>query len=339
MPTQETKAPPRQPTSLASMIIPALISGGTQLVGSAIRSRGAQRAAETQAEAAESASQRATQLYQDIYGQQRADIAPWRAAGEEALGDISRLTRPEGEMDLPFGREDFEADPGYQFRLEEGQKALERSAAARGGVLSGRSAKEAVRYGQGLGAQEYGAAFNRFQAERSSRFNRLANIAGIGQAATGLQAQATGQYGAMAGPSAERGILEAGVARAGGQAGTAGIWGQAAAGLGSNIANALMLRQIMNMDIGEERKLNEGEISTDKYSFGSERIPITKQVPDPVGGWANFLQQVVGEIGGEVPYDPKWFTGSDDLSGRLGGYPFNRRDEDHGQGLYNMIRF
>ena len=218
---------------LASILIPSLISGGAALAGGALRARGASRAAETQAVAAEQAAERASQMYGDIYQQQREDIAPWREAGEAALEELTDVTQP--EMAQPFTREDFEADPGYQFRLEEGQKALERSAAARGGVLSGRAAKEAARFGQALGAQEYGAAFNRFQADRAARFNRLASLAGIGQAATGLQAQATGQYGAMAGPSAERGILESGVARAGGQAASGGIWGPAVSGIGSNL--------------------------------------------------------------------------------------------------------
>jgi hypothetical protein len=224
-------------------------------------------------------------LYGDIYQQQREDIAPWREAGEEALGELTGLVQP--EMERPFAREDFEADPGYQFRLEEGQKALERSAAARGGVLSGRSAKEAVRYGQGLGAQEYGAAFNRFQAERTGRFNRLASLAGIGQTATGLQAQATGQYGAMAGSSAERGILESGVARAGGQAASGGIWGPAVAGIGSNLQGAIMMRDILDRFEPTRQRLNEGEISPGRYSFEPRVVQSTAPIEESSNRFAN----------------------------------------------------
>jgi hypothetical protein len=271
--------------ALASILIPSLISGGAALAGGALRARGASRAAETQAVAAERAAERASQLYGDIYQQQREDIAPWREAGEEALGELTGLVQP--EMERPFAREDFEADPGYQFRLEEGQKALERSAAARGGVLSGRSAKEAVRYGQGLGAQEYGAAFNRFQAERTGRFNRLASLAGIGQTATGLQAQATGQYGAMAGSSAERGILESGVARAGGQAASGGIWGPAVAGIGSNLQGAIMMRDILDRFEPTRQRLNEGEISPGRYSFEPRVVQSTAPIEESSNRFAN----------------------------------------------------
>ena len=68
----------------------------------------------------------------------------------------------------------FQADPGYGFRLSEGLKALERSAAARGGLMSGGTGKALQRYGQDLASQEYGNAFRRFQEERAAR-------AGLGQ--------------------------------------------------------------------------------------------------------------------------------------------------------------
>jgi hypothetical protein len=68
----------------------------------------------------------------------------------------------------------FEADPGYGFRLSEGLKALERSAAARGGLMSGGAGKALQRYGQDLASQEYGNAFQRFQQDRAAR-------AGLGQ--------------------------------------------------------------------------------------------------------------------------------------------------------------
>lgn len=67
----------------------------------------------------------------------------------------------------------LENTPGYQFRMEQGNKALERSAAARGGLLSGRQLMAQQRFGQGLASDEYG-----------NQWNRLASLAGIGQTAT-----------------------------------------------------------------------------------------------------------------------------------------------------------
>jgi hypothetical protein len=84
----------------------------------------------------------------------------------------------------------FQQDPGYAFRMSEGMKALERSAAARGGLLSGGMLKGAQRYGQDLASQEYMNAFNRYQAERNARLNPLQSLAGIGQTATNQLGQA-----------------------------------------------------------------------------------------------------------------------------------------------------
>jgi hypothetical protein len=67
----------------------------------------------------------------------------------------------------------FQETPGYQFQMDEGQKAIERAAAARGLRLSSGTLKEADRYSQGLASQEYG-----------NYYNRLAGLAGVGQSAT-----------------------------------------------------------------------------------------------------------------------------------------------------------
>jgi hypothetical protein len=75
----------------------------------------------------------------------------------------------------------FQQDPGYAFRLKEGQQALDRSAAARGGLISGGALKAAARYGQEMGSQEYTNAFNRYQAERQARLNPLQSLTGMSQ--------------------------------------------------------------------------------------------------------------------------------------------------------------
>jgi hypothetical protein len=80
-----------------------------------------------------------------------------------------------------FDVDQFKADPGYAFRLSEGQKALERSAAARGGLLSGGAGKNLLRFGQEMGSQEYTNAFNRYQTERAARLNPLQSLTGMGQ--------------------------------------------------------------------------------------------------------------------------------------------------------------
>lgn len=78
--------------------------------------------------------------------------------------------------------------PGYQFRMNEGMRALEGSAAARGGVLSGKFIRGATRYGQDYASNEYNRRFNQLQALQSG-----------GQAAAGNTQAAGSQYGATAG--------------------------------------------------------------------------------------------------------------------------------------------
>jgi hypothetical protein len=95
----------------------------------------------------------------------------------------------------PFGMEQFQQDPGYGFRLKEGLRALESSAAARGGLLSGNQMRGVTRFGQELGSQEYTNAFNRYQAERAARLNPLQSLAGMGQTTATTLANQAGQYG------------------------------------------------------------------------------------------------------------------------------------------------
>lgn len=57
--------------------------------------------------------------------------------------------------------EDAYNEPGYQFRVNAGNQALERSAAARGVLRTGGTLKDLVEYGQNFAAQEYGQVFNR----------------------------------------------------------------------------------------------------------------------------------------------------------------------------------
>jgi len=91
-----------------------------------------------------------------------------------------------------FGAADFQADPGYAFRLSEGMKALDRTAASRGGLLSGATLKGAQRYGSDLASQEYGNAYNRFQANRATQSQEYQNAFNRYQAERAAQEQGYG---------------------------------------------------------------------------------------------------------------------------------------------------
>jgi hypothetical protein len=157
---------------------------GSVVASAAIGSMAANKAASAQ----EGASRRAVAGQERMFERQVELQEPWRKAGEEALNKLIPLATEY----TPFGMDQFTADPGYAFRLSEGQKALERSAAARGGLLSGAAMKGATRFGQEMGSQEYTNAFNRYQTERAARLAPLQSLAGVGQ----TTAQQIGEAGA-----------------------------------------------------------------------------------------------------------------------------------------------
>jgi hypothetical protein len=132
-----------------------------------------------------------------------------------------------GSANKDFGMTDFQSDPGYQFRMSEGQKGLERSAASRGGLMSGAAGKEMERFSQGLASQDYQAAFDRFQVNRANKLNPLQSMTNTGQtAATTLgvagQSYANGAGNALSNfaSAAGQNITGAGNARASGYIGT-----------------------------------------------------------------------------------------------------------------------
>lgn len=183
----------------AAMVGSAVIGAASTTIASNKSSKAMQQGA-SQANA-ESARQydltRSDQLA--LLEQQRADQAPWLDAGKNALSQLVGGMQPGGQFTQPFQMSDFQKDEGYQFRQAEGQQALERSAAARGGLMSGAALKDTARFSQGLASQEYGNALSRFENKQTSGFNRLATLAGVGQTATNQMAQA-GQnaYGTIA---------------------------------------------------------------------------------------------------------------------------------------------
>ena len=182
---------------------------GAVVTSAAIGSQAARSAAKTQA----SAANQAADLQQQQFERQVELQEPWRQAGITALNKLTPLATEY----TPFGMDQFQQDPGYAFRMSEGMKALERSAAARGGLLSGGMLRGAQRYGQDLASQEYMNAFNRYQAERNARLNPLQSLAGVGQTATNQ----LGQAGQTMASNVGQALGAAGQARASGYMGGA----------------------------------------------------------------------------------------------------------------------
>lgn len=147
----------------------------------------ANKAAKTQAKGATEAARvsgeagaYAADLQNQQWLQQQENQAPWLEQGTAAIEQLGPGVIS-GEMSKPFSMADYQQDPGYQFRLSEGVKALDRSASAKGNLLSGSALKGVTRFGQDLASQEYQNAYNRYTGEQATKYNQLANLAGLGQ--------------------------------------------------------------------------------------------------------------------------------------------------------------
>jgi hypothetical protein len=180
-----------------------------------------------------------------------------------ALGATGSLMQPWTEQFQAPTDVTEKNDPGYQFRLNEGMKALQRSAASKGDLLSGGTAKGLERYGQDYASNEYQNVYNRSlgeyqqkyninQQNQANQFNRLASILGVGQTSAG-QLQSAGQNFANSGSTilnnvgsqVGNDINNAAAARASGYVGAGNAWSSGISGLGNNISQLSLLSQLL----------------------------------------------------------------------------------------------
>ena len=149
-----------------------------------------QGAAATSAAGVQSSANAANKILAAQYGVNVNALNPYTSAGATAQEQLAAGIAPGGQFNKTFQASDLEMDPGYQFRLSEGQKALERSAAAGGSLGSGGTLKALSRYSQGVASDEYSKAFERYRVGQNDAFSRLNTIAGTGLAATNTGIQA-----------------------------------------------------------------------------------------------------------------------------------------------------
>ena len=211
---------------VGGMVVAAGVGAYAASSSAEAQSEATQAAASTSAEATKiasdataSAQKYSTDIQKQMYDQTRADQAPWRQTGVNALAGLTVGMVPNGALMAPYQDQkkftlaDFEADPGYNFRLSEGVNALDKSAASRGMLFSGAQGKALTRYGQDVGSNEYANAYNRYQSEyqdnynryntnQTNQFNRLASVAGVGQTANSALQSAGTNYANAAGNNA-----------------------------------------------------------------------------------------------------------------------------------------
>ena len=176
--------------------VAAIAGVGSAIAGAGASIFGANKAADAQKKAAKKqakATQAALKQQKEALERQIGLQEPFRQVGVNALAQYPTAAAPSY---TPFGMPQFKTDPGYNFRLAEGLKALERSASARGLLQSGGTLKGIQQYGQNIASDEYQNAFNRYLLEQTKmREERLAPLEyqiGLGQAAASGQAANVG---------------------------------------------------------------------------------------------------------------------------------------------------
>lgn len=186
------------------LLIGGAISAGGSILSGILGGNAASTAAKQQAAAGQKAAagQQAagTQAQNDLQqaiGTETANQQPFLSAGQGAVSNLSQLLQPGGQ--LTQGYSNFSAptgvtmqnDPGYQFQLQQGENAIQNSAAARGGLLSTGTAKTLNNYAQGTASQAFNDVYNRaltsyqtnqnnYNTNNTNTFNRLSGLAGLG---------------------------------------------------------------------------------------------------------------------------------------------------------------
>lgn len=179
---------------MAALALP-IISGLGSLFGGIMGSNASKKAAQQQIEA----DQKGIGTIQGSETSALGQLSPYTSAGSKATGSLSDMLSTPGQGLLTPWTQQFTAPtadqaaatPGYQAQLKAGEDALQNSAAARGGLLSGRTLADMNTYAQGTASEnyqnvfnnaltQYQSAYNTFQNNQQNTYNRLFGVSGQG---------------------------------------------------------------------------------------------------------------------------------------------------------------
>jgi hypothetical protein len=271
---------------MASMAIGAGISAIGGLIGAGMQSAAIKKAAGIQTDAANKnasletqATDKANTYTEGNLASIQGNEAPYQAAGAKALGELSTGTSAGGQFSgTPTGTQVLAQDPGFDFRMQQGQLALSRAEAAGGSVGSGGALKSAVDYGQNFASGEYNAAYNRFMTTRNANYTDLAGIANFGQTANQVDAtagtQASGLVSGttMQGTAAQTNDLgQAANATAAGIVGSTNAWTGALGSIGTAAQGAAAQYQLNQSGYGGGPDVNTP--TWNPAGTGSEMYP------------------------------------------------------------------
>jgi hypothetical protein len=262
---------------------PVLAVAGVKAAGSAISGSKASKAAKKAAETEAAAQEKALALQKEMFDRQVALQEPFRQAGLVSQNELMRqmglggdaASQGYGNMLRDFSMADYEADPGYAFRLQDGLKGLDRQAAARGGLISGAALKAASDFAGKQASAEYQNAYNRYNQNRGLRYDMLTGQQGVGANSVNALGGAARNYATQGGEN----IVGAGQARATGY---------------QNIAAAKNAMIGGLTDIGSQ--LAGGYGST----WGKYASPAASQ--DIASGWSNWKDPTSAFKAGTISY-------------------------------------
>jgi hypothetical protein len=210
----------------------AVVMGGASLASGYMQGE----AAKSGANQISAGARYAADINKQMFDITNENLRPYREAGTTTLKDL--LTRMP-ELTRGYTAADFAQgiDPGYQFRLAQGQKAFENQANRGGGLIGGNVMQGMQDYTQGQASQEFGNAFARNATTQTNIFNRLKGIADMGLNATGT----TGEAALRTGESMGSAALVGAQAQAAGDIGAAKAYGNTF----QSMANAATLPYVM----------------------------------------------------------------------------------------------
>jgi hypothetical protein len=219
------------------------IAGGASLIGGLVGADASRSAANTQADAARQAS--ATQM--GMFNQTQQNLQPYMAQGTQSLASLGQQFGTAGSPgNTPFGLQQFQASPAYQFNLQQGQMAIDKASNARGNYYAPQTLQDISRFSQGLASNEFQNAFSNYNTSQNNIFSRLNQLAAGGQnAATNLGGISAGVGGQIGGN-----IIGGGNALAAGQIGQANAYSNALGGIGNAAIMNQLLAQQSNPVVG-----------------------------------------------------------------------------------------
>ena len=246
-----------------AIAIGTVAAAGAGAVGSTLAS-GEQAGAANNAQALQAQeAQNALNFQEQQYNTQQTNEAPWIQAGQGAVGQLAGIAANQqpwtGSFQAPTAAQAAQT-PGYQFQFQQGENALQNSAAAAGGLTTGATGAALQQYGQGLASTDYQQVYNnafqnyqqgyqQFLNNQNTQFNQLASVAGLGQNAT----QSAGQTGQAAANNVGNISLTSGAqqgqqinnAAAANASGYVGAGNAAASGI-NGVSQALTLQSILS---------------------------------------------------------------------------------------------